>query len=471
VTAAVQVSPNAVSLNATPLNAVLPDPAHAPAPPVVGADLRVPLVTGGEVPYANLDYAASAPALAAVRDAVEEFLPWYSSVHRGAGFASQVATTAYEQARREVAAFVHAPYGASVIFTRHTTDAMNLLAHCLPAGTTVLVFDSEHHATLLPWSYGQRHARRQDGRVVRLGYPASPQDAVDRLDTALRRLPVGPRLVAVTGASNVTGERWPIADLAEVAHEHGARIALDAAQLAPHHPIDITALDVDYVALSGHKLYAPYGVGALVGRSDWLRLAPPYLVGGGATRQVDDTRVSWAETPDRHEAGSPNVVGAVALAAACRTLRIAGLDALAAREQRLLARLRSGLAALGGGGVRELALWADGHPRVGIAAFTVRGLDDGLVATALAAEHGIGVRHGRFCAHPLVRRLTGGESGALRASLGLGTTEEHVDRLLAGLDALLSHGPRWNYRLRDGQLAPDPDPRPLPGFLAGPAAR
>jgi selenocysteine lyase/cysteine desulfurase len=319
-----------------------------------------------------------------------------------------------------------------VVFTRNTTDAMNLLSHALPRGTTVVLFESEHHASLLPWQ--RRH------RVVRLAAPDSPAAAVAAAAQALRSAPSGPRLLVVTAASNVTGELWPVAELARVAREHGARIAVDAAQFVPHRPFDMTALDVDYVAFSGHKLYAPFGAGCLVGRADWLRAAEPYLFGGGATAGVGD-QVTWSADPQqRHEAGTPNVLGVVALAAACEALT--DWTALVAEEERLLSRLRAGLAAIPG--VRELSLWADRNPRVGIVSFIVDGRDSRAVATALSDQYGIGVRDGKFCAHPLVRRLLGEGAGdcesgtgtAVRASFGIGTTDEHIDRLLAALRRL-----------------------------------
>jgi selenocysteine lyase/cysteine desulfurase len=425
-------------------------------PPVACAALTVPLVDGRRVPYANLDHAASAPCLAAVRDAVDELLPWYASVHRGAGFASQVSTRIYERARDVVRRFVGARRTDSVVFTRNTTDALNLLARALPRPTSVVHFDTDHHAALLPW---------RGPRVFRIA-------DVGALDAALRECPTGPRLVVVTGASNVTGELWPVADIAALARRHGARIVLDAAQLAPHRPVDIRALDVDYVVLSGHKLYAPFGTGALVGRADWLRAADPYLAGGGASALVTDhgshVAVSWSTGLERHEAGSPNVVGAHALAVACETLG-RHWEPVLAHEGSLLSRLRAGLA--GVPGLRELTLL--GGDRVGVVSFAVDRHDPGLLAAALSAEHGIGVRDGAFCAHIATRRLlaSAGASGtrALRASVGLGSTVEHVDRLVAALHTLVADGPRWDYAQVDGRWTPTPDPRPLPPFLsAGP---
>ncbi|RGA02904.1 aminotransferase class V-fold PLP-dependent enzyme [Microbispora triticiradicis] len=397
-------------------------------PVVVGADLEVPVRGGRLVPYANLDYAASAPCLEPVNAAVAAALPAYSSVHRGAGYASQLTTQRYEQARHTVRAFVGARPGDALVFVRNTTDAMNLLARSLPEGTTVVVFGTEHHASLLPWT-----------DAVRLAPPAFPGEAVRAADEALAAIE-GPALLVVTAASNVTGELWPIAGLAHIAHRHGARIAVDAAQLVPHRGLNLAALDLDYVAFSGHKLYAPFGAGVLVGRPDWLAAADPYLRGGGAVRAVGET-TEWSDDPEaRHEAGTPNVLGAVALAAACDALAATGWTPLVREEERLLARLRAGLAAIPG--VRELSLWGPDHPRVGIVSFVVEGRPAREVAEILSAEHGIGVRDGKFCAHPFVRHLLGGAEdegcadgtvSAVRASIGIGTTEEHVDRLITAL--------------------------------------
>ncbi|GAA4579919.1 aminotransferase class V-fold PLP-dependent enzyme [Planotetraspora phitsanulokensis] len=409
--------------------ATLSRDAHIPV--VLGSDLQVPVKGGRLVSYANLDYAASAPCLEAVNAAVAAALPAYSSVHRGAGYASQLTTARYEQARHTVKAFAGARPDDALVFTRNTTDAMNLLARALPEGATVVVFDSEHHASLLPWP-----------QVVRLAPPAFPGEAIRAADEALSQID-GPALLVVTAASNVTGELWPIAGLAHIAHRHGARIAVDAAQLVPHRRLNLTALDLDYVAFSGHKLYAPFGAGALIGRADWLGQALPYLRGGGAVKSVTDV-VEWSDDPEaRHEAGTPNVLGAIALAAACDALSATGWADLVREEERLVARLREGIAGIAG--VRELSLWSPDHPRVGIVSFVVEGHSARDVAEFLSSEHGIGVRDGKFCAHPFVRHLLGTADGgcdddtasAVRASIGIGSTEEHVDRLVEALRSLV----------------------------------
>ncbi len=434
---------------------------HAPGLDIVGARSLVPLAGGGEVEYANLDHGASAPALRVVRDTVDALLHQYASVHRGAGWHSKVCTALYDGARGPVRDFVGGRADDAVIFTKHTTDSFNLLAHCLPARTTVVVFETEHHAALLPWE-------RDGVNVVRLAAPPSPAAAVQAVDHALRVRPAGPALLVITGASNVTGEIWPVTQLAAVARARGARVALDAAQLAPHRPFSIDELGVDYVAISGHKLYAPYGTGALIGRSDWLAQAPPYLIGGGATATVSDEGTTFKPLPDRHEAGSPNVPGAVALATACHALAQADRGGLAAAEAALTEQLRDGLQDVPG--VTVHSLFGGQVETIGVVTFTVAGQSSALVAAALSAEHGIGVRDGAFCAQPLVRRLLGaagcsaedGTGHAIRASVGLATTTEHVDRLVAAVESIAANGPRRRYIAVDGRPTPAVDDRVLP---------
>jgi selenocysteine lyase/cysteine desulfurase len=235
-------------------------------------------------------------------------------------------------------------------------------------------------------------------------------------------------------------------------------VLVDGAQLVPHRRFSLADSGADYVAFSGHKTYAPFGSGALVGRRDWLDAAPAYLAGGGAVAEVTVEKTRWVAAPHRHEGGSPNVLGAVALAAACDALAALPDGALAAHERALRERLVEGLSALPG--VRVLRIWPDSAEPTGVVSFAVDGADPGLVAAYLSAEHGIGVRDGRFCAHPLLVRL-GVPEGALRASVGVGTTRADVDRLLAALDAFLSAGPRVAYARRDGRWQPADDPRPL----------
>ncbi|MFZ2173223.1 MAG: aminotransferase class V-fold PLP-dependent enzyme [Rhodococcus sp. (in: high G+C Gram-positive bacteria)] len=421
------------------------DVCTAPLAKVSGCDLRVPLVQGGEGAYVNFDYAASAPALSRVTDRIAASLHTYSSVHRGAGYASRVSTDAYEEARGTVARFVGACEDQVVIFTRNTTDSLNLLAGCVPGSTVVL--DIEHHANLLPW---------RDSRVVRAADTVA--ETIRLLVAELCSKPTA--LLAVTGASNVTGEVLPVAELARIAHRCGARILVDAAQLAPHRALDIEKWGVDYLAFSGHKLYAPFGAGVLVGRRDWLDDAEPYLAGGGAVRSVTVNSVQWAPAPARHEAGTPNVLGAIALAAACDALSELDFGRVAAHEAALTDRLVRGLDSIDGSTL--LRLWSDAPDSVGIVTFTIDGFEPAEIAAYLSAEHGIGVRDGRFCAHPLLNRL-GHPDGAVRASLGLGSCSDDVDRLVSAVRDLVAGRRTWNYANEEGRWNPVPETRFLEG--------
>ena len=453
---------------------------HAAGLDIVGAGRTVPLADGDRIEYANLDHGASAPALRVVRDTVDALLERYAWVHRGAGWHSSVCTSLYEGAREPVRRFVGGRADDAVIFTRHTTDAFNLLAHCLPARTTVVVFETEHHAALLPW---QRTAPRHPADRARAPRPRRSPRSTTRCGSG----PPGPALLVITGASNVTGELWPVAGLAAVARARGARVALDAAQLAPHRPFSITDLGVDYVALSGHKLYAPYGAGALIGRADWLAAAPPYLIGGGATayghRRGDHVQAAARPARGRHaERARRGRAGHRLPRAGRRRPGTAGPG----RGQALTDRLHGGLADIPG--VTVHSLFGGAVDAIGVVTFTIAGQSSAVVAAALSAEHGIGVRDGAFCAQPLVRRLLGaagcssadGTGHALRASVGLGTTSEHVERLIAAVADIAERGPRRRYIDRErasgagGGRPGAADDRPLavaPGPLLTPPPR
>lgn len=421
---------------------------------LVGAGLLVPCLDGVERPAVELDQAASTQSHPAAAARVEEFLPWYSSVHRGAGYRSRHATVAYEQARRAVLAFAgRDPDGPDVaIFLRNTTEAINHLAYRmrLEPSDVVVTTVIEHHANLLPW-----------GRVAERRYVECSTDgifSVDEVCEALDRGPRPPALLAVTGASNVTGWLTPLDEIIGAAHQRGVPVMVDAAQLAPHRPLPAAA---DFVAFSGHKMYAPFGCGALIGPRHLFETGDPFLAGGGAVDLVGLDEVVWTAPPDREEAGSPNVIGAVALHAAIDAIGAVGWEAIAAHERELAHLLSDGLRSIhgvrllgprGDEGTGSGTAWAETLP---VAAFTVEGMHHALVAARLSAEFGVAVRHGCFCAHPYVVRLLGlGEQevadyrnevlhgdhrrvpGAVRASAGLGTSGGDIDALLAGVAEL-----------------------------------
>jgi selenocysteine lyase/cysteine desulfurase len=418
---------------------------------IVGVDEQTPLLDGQSRTYICLDNAASTPTLRPVLDKVNEFLTWYSSVHRGTGFKSQLATWAYGEAREIVLRFVGAdPRTHTVIFGKNTTEALNKLAHRYRArGQRVLTTVMEHHSNLLPW--------RVEGGLV--DYVRITADGrLDEADLAQKLEQYGKAvgLVAVTGASNVTGYVNPIHRLAEIAHRFGARILVDAAQLAPHRQIrmgdpgDPTA--IDFLSLSAHKMYAPFGAGALIGPRDFFADGEPDMVGGGVIDIVTLERTVWAAPPERDEAGSPNVVGAVALAAAAQMLEGFGWPLVEGHEvsltSYLLDRLRQvpGLHVLGSGDPEDV------DERLGVVSFVLDGVPHALAAAILGDEYGIGVRHGCFCAHPYLLELLrvspseaaryqaaierGDRSdipGAVRASLGIYNTPQEVDALVDAL--------------------------------------
>ena len=410
---------------------------------VVGIHERFPLLDGRLAPYVNLDNAASTPPFKEVLEAVQRFLPYYSSVHRGSGFKSRLSTAAYDEAHDVIARFVGADTGTStVIFGKNTTEAINKLAFRYPLapGSIVLSTAMEHHSNDLPW--------RARALLLRAG--VTPEGRLDEghFDQLLARFGERVRLVTVSGASNVTGFLPPIHRLARKAHAVGARILVDAAQLAPHRGIDVKREDdpehLDYVALSAHKMYAPFGTGALVGRRDTFLQGSPEYPGGGTVEVVTPTEVHWAGLPDREEAGSPNVVGAVAMAAAARTLMAEGMESVARHEAALTAyaleRLRS---------VPGITFYGENDPertvdRVGVISFNLRSAHHALVAAILGYEAGIGVRSGCFCAQSYVAGLLGLEPsdrgrrrterpGMVRLSLGLYNTVDDVDALVAML--------------------------------------
>lgn len=436
-----------------------------------GVDLPVPILGGGSVTGINFDNAASTPPLKRVRDAVTAFSEVYSSVHRGTGYKSRLATESYEHARELVARFLNVDAEAQVvIFVKGTTDALNRIAAAQARldQRRVLVTEMEHHADLLPW-------RHRSGHVM-VGLSDDGHIDLEAIEQALKANEGNIGLVAVCGASNVTGFISPIHEIAELAHRHGALVSVDAAQLAPHHRIDIGAASdpghLDFVSLSGHKMYAPYGAGVLVAPRDFFAGAPE-VMGGGAISIVTWDDTVWADLPDREEAGSPNVIGSVALGVAIETLMELGFDEMLQHEVELGSRLLSRLTEIPGVGVLGDGSNTQGT-RLGLASFVVDGLHHGLVAAALSHEWGIAVRNGCFCANPYVFHLlhmnkdavqavegevTAGHRlalpGAVRASLAPYNGAEEVDRFADAVRQIARGRLKATYeQAADGTYAP-----------------
>jgi len=428
---------------------------------VVGIDTKVPLLDGSQRPYIFLDNAASTPTFGSVLKCIAEFLPWYAGVHRGVGLKAVVATNVYEETHRIAGEFVGADLAQnSVLFGKNTTESINKLARRLnfAPGDIVICTMMEHHSNDLPW--------RKFANVVHAAI--RPGGAIDTDD--LRRLLEVHRgkvkLVAVSGASNVTGICSPIHDMAEWAHAAGARIFVDAAQLVPHRPVDILPnrdpRHIDFLAYSAHKIYAPFGIGVLVGPTEFFANGEPDMVGGGTVSYVGADEVEWGGLPQKEEAGSPNVIGAVALSEALTILKSVGMATIAGHERTLLEYAIPRVTKMPG--VHVYGPTKDFSNKVGVIPFTVEGMDHSLVATILSVEGGIGVRNGNFCAQPYMRKLldvTPEEEkskraarcdnpilpGMVRASFGCYNNEDDVDLFVEMLGRIVKREYKGKYSI------------------------
>jgi selenocysteine lyase/cysteine desulfurase len=447
-------------------------------PEIAGIDVQVPLLSGGTRPYVNLDNASSTPTFRPIVEKVDEFMRYYANVARGTGFKSQVASWAYEESRRTIGRFLGAdPATDTVIVTRNTTEALNRLAVLFPfkPDSVVLTTLMEHHSNDLPW--------RRRARVVHAGLNSDGSLDLDDFTAKLKELRGKVALVAVTGASNVSGWVNPIHRLARLAHEAGARIVVDAAQIAPHRAINMRRPDdpehIDFIAFSGHKTYAPYGIGILAGNKSILHAPEPALVGGGVVDLVTLHSAVWRGLPSREEAGTPAVVGAVAMATAINLLEAAGWDAITRHEDELTRYALARLSRIPGVKVYGKTKADNLEDRIGVIAFSMNGKPDQLVAAVLAYEAGVGGRCGLFCAHPYVFSLLGiGEReveglrervaagnlsnlpGVMRVSFGLYNDRTDVDALCDSLEAIArGEHARYETDARTSECRPEGRPR------------
>jgi cysteine desulfurase / selenocysteine lyase len=445
------------------------------APEVLGATRPVPVLGGGLRPQIFLDNAASTKPLREVSEFLRAAELHYSNIHRGTGHDSVLCTRRYEEARAIVAGFVGAdPDHDVAIPVRNATEGLNLLASSfgLTPEDVVLTTLLEHHSNDLPW--------RGKARVEYVGLRPDATLDLAALERRLDELQGRVRIVAVTGASNVTGEVVPVHAIARQAHARGARVVVDAAQLVPHRALRMLPHEdpehLDFVVFSAHKLNSPYGEGAIVGERRHFDEAAPYLQGGGTVYAVGLDHVIWADAPERQEAGTPNVLGLLALAAAIRVYQRLGMEAIADHERALTGRLLAGMRALPG-----VAILGPSDPtrlenRLGVVTFVVDGLPYQQVAAILSYEYGIAVRAGCFCAHPLIKHLLAVDAveerrletfihagdrrlvpGAVRASIGIHNTAAEIDRFLEALRAIVER--RWSGRyaqeIATGEFHPD----------------
>ena len=373
------------------------------------------LVTPAGTPWHYLDSAATAQKPQAVVDAVTKALGAdYATVHRGVYTRSAEMTLGYEAARRRVAEFIGGRED-EIVFTRGATEAINLVAYSYPEKGRVLLSQLEHHSNIVPWQLA--------GWQVDV-CPLTDDGKID-LDAAERMLTPEHRMVALAHVSNVLGSVLDARRAADLAHGVGAKLLLDGCQAVPRLPVDVAALDCDFYAFSGHKLYGPTGIGALWGRRELLGAMPPWQGGGSMIEKVTFERTTYAPPPQRFEAGTPAIVEAIGLAAACDYVTSIGLDAIHAHEAGLVAQLREALR-----GMNDVTLFGP-EDSAGIVSFAIRGVHPHDLGTILDEED-VAIRAGHHCAQPLMERL--GVPATARASFGLYSDEGDVAALLRGIE-------------------------------------
>ena len=431
---------------------------------ILGLGRQTPLLNGSTVTYVNLDNGASTPPIIDAVEALENFMPFYSSVHRGTGFKSRLSTRVFDESREIIASFVKADLSKNtVIFGKNASEAINKLSHSLPHGDDCVVITTrmEHHSNDLPW--------RDHFKVVHVDVLPDGRLDEEDFDRKLAEHKDHLSLVAVAGAANVTGYLQPIHRLARKVHEAGSLILIDAAQLAPHREIDMKPQEdpehLDFLVLAGHKMYAPYGTGCLIGpKHVFLNCSPDYS-GGGTVNVVTPSEVYWAGLPDKEEAGSPNVPGAIAMAASANALMRYTMKKIEEHEVELTRYALTELKKIPG-----MIIYGESDPdkldRVGVIPFNLEGIHHSLLAAILGYEGGIGVRSGCFCAHPYVVTLLGlsdeeaenwrvdfleGDKsrmpGMVRMSLGCYSTREDIDRLIDMLKLVRSGSYSGNYEV------------------------
>lgn len=377
-------------------------------------------------PLSYLDNAATTQKPAAVLDAVQRYYAnANSNVHRALHVLGEESTAAYEEARGKVAAFVNAPSVRAVVFTRGTTEAINLVAHAwgrsvLRPGDRILATEMEHHSNLVPWQL----LARDTGAV--LDFVPVREDGTLDLDAFHAKLTPAVKLVAVTQMSNILGTINPVGDMARAAHAVGARILVDGAQSVPHFPVDFQALDCDFLAFSGHKMCGPTGIGALVAREELLESMTPYQTGGEMILKVTLESATWADIPQKFEAGTPHIAGAVGLGAAVDYLQGIGMDAIHDHERNLTAYALERM-----GAIRGLRILGRAPERGGVVSFLMDGIHPHDLAQYVDG-FGVAVRAGHGCAQPLLRAFQ--IHAVTRASFYLYTLEAEIDRLVDALN-------------------------------------
>lgn len=409
---------------------------------ILGLNMPVRLDNGRMVPAINLDNSATAPAFKQVADKIQLQMHYYGSIGRGKGQKSSHSNEVYTNGRDIVKKFVGADSNKyTVFYTSCTTDGMNRLASALIESPRDMVLSTrmEHHANDLPW--------RERARTVYAEVDDNGRLIINDVERLLRKYGGKIKYVTVTAASNVTGYVNDVHKIAKIAHKYGAYIIVDGAQIVAHRNFSMIGIepdeDIDFFLFSAHKMYSPYGGGAVIGLTDVLNQHTPKFYGGGMVDSVTDDDVIYSEAPDLYEAGTPNYAGVVGMLEAIKILEDISFKHIEEHEQRLLRRALDGLLDLS-----EVTFYGDNDnitDRIGILVFNLDGIDCGVVADQLAGRAGIAVRHAKFCAHPYVQRLLKRSStcaynkatGMVRVSFGVYNNENDVDCLIKTIKTCL----------------------------------
>src|SRR6266568_1275266 len=389
-------------------------------------------------PLVYLDSTASSQKPLAVIDAMNHYYKnYHANVHRGVYQISEEATAAMEKARVKVARFINARQSKQIIFTRNTTESINLVAYTwgqanIHAGDLIILTEMEHHSNLVPW---QLLASRTGAR---LEFIPVTDDGLLRLDVYEQLLQQQPKLVAFTHMSNVLGTINPAQQMIAQAHKAGAIVLLDAAQSVPHLPVDVQTLDVDFLGFSGHKMLGPTGIGVLYGKRELLQAMPPYMGGGDMIRTVSLRQSTWNELPWKFEAGTPAIAEAIGLGAAVDYLKALDMQNVFQHEQELTRYAMEQLRAVPGLTIYgpSITSWGpDAGSRGGVISFTLGDIHPHDLASILDQEVGVAVRAGHHCAQPLMERFN--LAATARASFYVYTLQEEIDVLVQGLHKAL----------------------------------
>jgi len=391
--------------------------------PILNAKVR-----GKELVY--LDNGATAQKPAMVIDAINTYYKDYNSnIHRGVHHLSQVATTAYEEAREKLRGFINAPKLEEVIFTEGTTESINIVASCfgrnsLNKGDEVIISAMEHHSNIVPWQM------ICDEREAILKVIPINNNGELLMDEYKKLLSDKTKIVAVIHISNTLGTINPVKEMIDLAHQKGALVLLDGAQAVPHIKVDVQALNCDFYAFSGHKMFGPTGVGILYGKSEYLNDMPPYQGGGDMIKEVTFEKTTYNCLPHKFEAGTPNIVGGIGLGVAVDYMEEVGIDLINKREEELLAYATEKIQKLEG-----IRIIGEAEHKASVLSFVIEGLHPFDIGTLLD-QLGVAVRTGHHCTQPLMKFFD--IPGTIRASFAFYNTTEEIDKLISGLERALA---------------------------------